>query len=189
MRRPHALALAGGLSALAAIALLAGAERTPAPRGSFAEAAPAVAAGLADSAQPQGSQHEAGASRAASSRDEQAAPEAPLAGRAARDEKPGDEARPPVEGERWLLGAMLARAVSAPLPEADRVRLADLLIEARELRGREAPGREREILLALAAEFERIAGEPMGSVASRLALPGELAAQPPPAPAGPGTPR
>jgi hypothetical protein len=86
----------------------------------------------------------------------------------------------PVDGERWLLSAMLARASPRPLSQADRVRMADLLLDARDLRGRETPSREREILLALSDEFERIAGEPMGNVASRLALPDELPARPPP---------
>lgn len=189
MRRPHAPSLAGALSAVVAIALLAGAERVLAPH---AADAPGVAADPgadpADGTQPATVGHAPDAGRERLAKDAAQTPDSmpmsspeasALRGEDRAEEGRDEAAGPPVEGERWLLGAMLDRALSVPLPEAARMRLADLLIEARDLRAREAPGRAREILLALGAEFERIAGEPMGSVASRLALPGELAAEPP----------
>jgi hypothetical protein len=85
---------------------------------------------------------------------------------------------------RWLLMSALAEALERPRGPNDLEALADLLLEARALRGREAPAREREILLALSNEFERIAGEPMGNVVSRLGQPGDLAPRPASEPGG-----
>lgn len=81
-------------------------------------------------------------------------------------------------GRAWLVDAL-----GETLPETTRAqdleRLADLLLEARDLRGRETPAREREILLTLSAEFERVAGAPMGDVVSRLPrAPFDLAPEP-----------
>jgi hypothetical protein len=77
--------------------------------------------------------------------------------------------------ERATLARALEEVLAREVEARDRDRLADLLLEARELRGREAPAREREILVVLSNEFERLAGAPMGDVVSRL-------------PAGPGAP-
>lgn len=173
MGRRHALGCALLLIVLVASALLAGERRAPGAQ----TAAPSRLRGAGAAALP-------------------ASPATPLVsagalpdGRAASPSPvaagPLQSADEPVEGERWLLSAMLARASPRPLSQADRVRMADLLLEARDRRGRETPSREREILLALNDEFERIAGEPMGNVASRLALPDELPARPPPGLAGP----
>jgi hypothetical protein len=82
---------------------------------------------------------------------------------------------PAAPRERALLARALAEALPGVRSARDLDRLAELVLAARDLRGREAPARERDILLALSLEFERLAGAPMGDVISRLARPGELA--------------
>jgi hypothetical protein len=81
--------------------------------------------------------------------------------------------------EHTLLAAQLARALPDSLSAAELQRLAELLLEARDQRGNEPPRIEREIQVRIAEEFERIAGEPMGTVASRLSTPFDTAPRPP----------
>lgn len=168
MRRSHAFALASGLAALAAIVPIAARERTAQGGGASRAIAPI-----------EGSPVRPISLVATSSAASGAAPDRRAPSPAASPPQRSPAAGEPVEGERWLLSALLANALRAPLAHADRLRLADLLLEARDLRSREAPAREREILLSLNTDFERIAGEPMGNVASRLAFPDELPARAP----------
>jgi hypothetical protein len=86
---------------------------------------------------------------------------------------------PSRDAERTLLEAQLARALPDSLSAADLQRLAELLLEARDPRRDEPPRVEREIQARIAEEFERIAGEPMGTVTSRLSTPSDSAPRPP----------
>ncbi len=98
-------------------------------------------------------------------------------------EEPGEEtAAQRADGrdaERALLADQLARVLPETLSVAELQRLAELLLEARDLRVDEPPRIEREIQMRIAEEFERIAGEPIGTVASRLSTPFDTAPRSP----------
>lgn len=71
--------------------------------------------------------------------------------------------------ERQRLAEGLRRTLGPDLPADDLERLASLVLESRDvMHGEESPVVRQEILRRIALEFERLAGEPMGDVISRL---------------------
>jgi hypothetical protein len=86
-------------------------------------------------------------------------------------EAPAAPPRQARDAERALLVTELSRALPGARSAAELERLAGLLLEARDAGAGEPPEIAREIRLRIAEEFERLAGEPLGDVASRIATP------------------